>query len=375
MRKWLRRILYSFLFLLFAGIVAITLFVHIHPVFGETPDKNIFSAMNLPYYNGKTFTNLNPTKETFGWSDYRKIISLLWKGNPRRKPSGSLPLQTWNRDQLLQLSDTATTAIWYGHSAFFLRMDGLNILLDPMFGNSPSPVPLLINPRFNSQLPIQVEDLPPIDLVVLSHDHYDHLDYGSILKLKEKTRHFLVPLGVGAHLKKWGVPEDRITELHWQQSKAIQGITFTCTPAQHFSGRGLTSRMTTLWCSWVIKGSKHNLFFSGDSGYFEGFKAIGDTHGPFDLCMMECGQYNELWKDIHMMPEETAQAHVDLRGKTLIPIHWGAFTLAMHDWNEPVIRLKAAAVEKNIELITPRIGEPIVVGQPMNSESWWMASF
>jgi len=369
-RKFIKRTLAGLFILVILLLLVVIVFVNFHPEFGDEPKSNQYTDMNLPNYNGKTFTNLGPVKENFGWSDYKKIFSLMMKGNPNRKPGRPLPQQDWSEAELAAVTDTTTTAIWYGHSAFFLKMDGLNILLDPMFGDRPSPVPFLINSRFNSSLPIQTEELPPIDLIVFSHDHYDHLDYGSIRRLKDKTKHFLVPLGVGAHLIKWGVPKEKITELYWNQSTVYQGISFTCTPAQHFSGRGLGSRMTTLWCSWVITGQKHNLYFSGDSGYFDGFKTIGDAHGPFDLCMVECGQYNELWKDIHMMPEETAQAHLDLRGKTLMPIHWGAFTLAMHDWNEPVIRLKAAAQEKGIHLITPRIGEPIVVGSPKALEPW-----
>ncbi len=372
MKKILKRIGYAILLILLVLTVATIWFVNFHPEFGGTPsDETITRMRATPHFVNNRFTNIHRVKEEFSWFDYKKMSTAMMKGNPRRVPPHPLPITTWTKEEVNNLTDTSTTAIWYGHSAFYLKIDGKNILLDPMFGDRPSPVPFMIKKRFNDTLPIAIPDLPPIDIIVFSHDHYDHLDYGSILKLKDKTKHFIVPLGVGAHLERWGVPKEKITELYWGESVEMAGIHFTCTPAQHFSGRGMGDKMKTLWSSWVIKGQHHKLFFSGDSGYFDGFKKIGDTYGPFDVCMMECGQYNELWKDIHMMPEETAQAHLDLKGKTLIPIHWGAFTLALHDWNDSVIRLSRAANEKGIDLAIPQIGEAIVIGQKKIYPKWW----
>lgn len=249
-------------------------------------------------------------------------------------------------------------------------MDGLNILIDPMFGDYPSPLPYLTGKRFNDTLPIAVTDLPQIDVIILSHDHYDHLDYNSILELKEKTKRFLVPLGLRSHLESWGVDSKKITELDWFGDQKIGNITFRCTPAQHFSGRGISDKMSTLWCSWVISG-KQNIYFSGDSGYFDGFKEIGEKFGPFDACLMECGQYDSLWSDIHMFPEQTGQAHLDLNGKTLIPIHWGGFTLANHDWDDSILRLSKFCKTNNITLATPKIGEAILIGENTDYDSWW----
>ncbi|MDH5598785.1 MAG: MBL fold metallo-hydrolase, partial [Cyclobacteriaceae bacterium] len=253
----------------------------------------------------------------------------------------------------------------------YIKSGSLNILLDPMFGTYPSPFPYLTKRRFNDSLPLQIKDLPLIDVVVYSHDHYDHLDYGSILKLKDKVKKFLVPLGVGEHLRAWGVDGEKIIEMNWYESIEIKGTSFICTPAQHFSGRGFSDKMSTLWSSWVIKNKNSNLFFSGDSGYFDGFKEIGNKYGPFDICFMECGQYNELWKDIHMFPEETAQAHLDLQGKLLVPIHWGAFSLSVHDWNDPVKRLNKEAQIKGINVYTPEIGEPITFDKKQEEKEWW----
>jgi L-ascorbate metabolism protein UlaG (beta-lactamase superfamily) len=259
---------------------------------------------------------------------------------------------------------------WFGHSAFMLEIEGATILLDPMLGPVASPVSF-INRRFDYELPLSLQEIPFIDIVVISHDHYDHLDYESIVALKEKVGQFLVPLGLGSHLLRWGVEEEKIVELDWWQSATRAGVEMTATPAQHFSGRSLDDGNSTLWASWVIEAEGVRIFFSGDSGYFAGFKEIGDRFGPFDLTLMECGQYDEQWASIHMMPEETAQAHLDLRGKVLMPIHWGAFDLALHAWDEPPQRLLKAARRHSIEVITPYIGERFDLLRERPRREWW----
>jgi len=352
-------------------LVSFLLVTH-YPAFGGSPKGEVLQRMNSAsnYYKGK-FVNKNPVKTKFSFSETMEMISMFLKGNPQSVPENKIPVQYWEKEDILHLPDSVTTAIWFGHSAFYIKTGGLNILLDPMFGNYPSPFPYLTKRRFNDSLPIQINDLPVIDVVVFSHDHYDHLDYGSILKLKDKVKKFVAPLGVGDHLRTWGVESEKIVEMNWNESIEIQGTSFICTPAQHFSGRGFTNKMSTLWSSWVIKNESSSLFFSGDSGYFEGFKEIGDSYGPFDVCFMECGQYNELWKDIHMFPEETVQAHIDLQGKLLVPIHWGAFSLSVHDWNEPVKRLTLEAQKKGVNATTPIIGEPVTIGNKMEVNDWW----
>ena len=241
-----------------------------------------------------------------------------------------------------------------------------------MFSEVPAPHPWLGNKRFNETAPIEIAALPKIDLVLISHDHYDHLDYQSIKQLKDKVDQFYVPLGVGVHLQAWGIESDRIAELDWWQDLRFRGIEFICTPAQHFSGRKFSNRQSTLWSSWIIRSTKHTLFFSGDSGYADHFKEIGEKYGPFDFAMLECGQYNTMWPDVHMFPEETAQAGVDIGAKAIMPIHWAGFKLALHSWTDPINRVSAKAKELNIPLVTPRIGQAVVLDTLAKpTEKWW----
>ena len=264
-----------------------------------------------------------------------------------------------------------TRLIWFGHSAFLLQIEGYNILIDPMFGKVPAPHPWLGDKRFSKQLPIEIEQLPRIDAVLISHDHYDHLDYRSIKRLKDKVGKFYVPLGVGVHLEQWGVPKASILELDWWEEVSFNDLLFVCTPAQHFSGRKLDTRQSTLWSSWVIKSVSESIYFSGDGGYAEHFTEIGKKYGPFDFAMLECGQYNELWSDIHMFPEETAQAAVDLKAKVFMPIHWGAFKLALHSWTDPVERVSKKAEALQVSMVTPEIGAPIELDSMDEAISFW----
>ncbi len=224
--------------------------------------------------------------------------------------------------------------------------------------------------RFH-QTPITLEDLPSIDVVVISHDHYDHLDKASIKVLGDKVGTFLVPLKVGQLLVNWGVPKEKVIELDWWESHSVDGIEYTLTPTQHFSGRGLTDRDTTLWGSWVINAQQHKVFFSGDSGYFNGFKEIGEKYGPFDFTMIETGAYNELWSDIHMFPEQSVQAHIDVQGKVMMPIHNSTFDLSMHDWNEPMQRALDISEERGVTLVSPEIGQRLAIAEPQPAKAWW----
>jgi L-ascorbate metabolism protein UlaG (beta-lactamase superfamily) len=245
------------------------------------------------------------------------------------------------------------------------------ILFDPVFSNTASPISFISPKRF-SQKAIEISDLPHIDAIVISHDHYDHLDYKTIKELKVKTDKFFVPLGVAAHLISWGIEEKNISELAWRESTKFGEISFTAMPSQHFSGRGLNDRNSTLWCSWVIQYQDKNLFFGGDSGYDENVsREIGEKFGPFDLTILECGQYNEQWHAIHSFPEETAQANILLKGKYLLPIHWAAFKLSVHDWDEPINRISKASNSLNINLTTPKIGEAVEINKNYPNSKWW----
>jgi L-ascorbate metabolism protein UlaG (beta-lactamase superfamily) len=354
------------------GIILIggTLFLNWSPEFGKTPDKEQKKEYSKSgnFRDGK-FTNQHSSPMDL---NYWKLFKELIKKAPNRNPKMNIEVE--NVDSItIENKRSETQLCWFGHSTFLLLMDGKKILIDPMLGQTPSPVSFLGTKRYSADLPITAEELPFIDAVILSHDHFDHLDYKSINKLKNKVGRFFTPLGVGNHLISWGIAEDKITELNWGESIEFESINLVCTPARHFSGRGLFDRAATLWCSWVIKGTKDNIFFSGDSGYDTHFKEIGNRYGPFDISLMECGQYNEDWKLLHMMPEEAVQASIDLRSRLILPIHWGAFTLAFHDWTDPVERITKKANDLNMPVTTPKIGEPVIVGNStFPNEKWWI---
>jgi len=315
-----------------------------------------------------------PTTPSSEPSERKSMVSTMWEffftGKTRRP---KVPLTTAHSD-LKSFGDGQQTRVaWLGHSTMLIRIGGKTILTDPVFSDAIFPIRLLAPKAFAYSKPIEITDLPNVDVVLISHDHFDHLDYASIRALSAKNSMFVTPLGVGSHLKKWGVPQDRIIERDWWQDTAIDGLRLTATPAQHFSGRGVIDRSTTLWASWVIDGNGERLFFSGDSGYFAGFKDIGERFGPFDLTILESGAYNENWIDVHMLPEQTVQAHMDLNGKVLQPIHWGKFDLALHGWAEPVERLLVAAQQSGVHLATPAIGQAYSLQEPFPQLAWWRA--
>ena len=351
-------------------LVVITLFLNLSPQFGKGSSKEQKEsyALSENFREGK-FKNqhLSPMNV-----NYLKIIKELTKTAPNRNPVKDIQVQKIDSLAIENHNNGITQLTWFGHSAFLLEMDGKKILIDPMLGEVPAPNPLLGPKRFSKELPIEIEKLPFIDAIILSHDHYDHLDYESIQKLKGKVGKYYTPLGLGNHLIAWGVDKEKIYELNWWDTIEFEGIELVCTPARHFSGRGLFDRGSTLWCSWVIKGKKDNVFFSGDSGYDTHFKEIGEKYGPFDISLMECGQYNVDWKFIHMMPEETVLASLDLNSKLTLPIHWGGFTLAFHDWTDPIERILTKATELNMPITTPKIREQIIVGDSLfPTERWW----
>ena len=265
---------------------------------------------------------------------------------------------------------------WLGHSAFLLSIDNKKLLVDPMLSPIASPVSFAGIKRYKYSEDIMlhiIDEMPPIDAVFISHDHYDHLDYQSIVKLKSKVSHFFVPLGVSAHLIRWGVPIEKITELNWWEEMEYQGLTIALTPSRHFSGRGIFNRDTTLWGGWVILGKSTRLYASGDGGYGPHFKEIGKKYGPFDIALIEGGQYDRRWADIHMTPEQSVQANLDINGKNMILMHWGAFTLANHGWKEPIERVLIGAKKVEVNLITPKIGETVLLDSDLHipSSAWW----
>ena len=349
------------------------LFVNFSPQFGgKHSDEDIQRYERTGNYKDGKFENLVPTAMDMPPSKMLSTLIDFIKGVPNSRPDYELPVNKVDSLEIVQWKDS-TKLIWFGHSAFLLTLEGKTILLDPMFGDVPAPHPWLGNKRYSSKLPIEVAKLPHIDAILISHDHYDHLDYGSIQQLKEKTTAFYVPMGVGAHFMEWGIPKERIVEFAWWDEVNVDDIRLVFTPARHFSGRGLGDRFSTLWGSWVINGQEDTLYFSGDSGYGPHFSEIGNKYGPFDFAMMECGQYNVNWSEIHMMPEETAQAAKDLNTKVMMPIHWGAFTLSLHSWTDPVERVSKAAANLNMPLVIPQIGEQIVMDSTIevSNNNWW----
>ncbi len=260
-------------------------------------------------------------------------------------------------------------AIWFGHASVLVELDGVRIMTDPVFSVVVSPIPP-IGPERLHRPPIALRAVAGIDAVVISHDHYDHLDMKTVQHLAPQGTHFYVPLGIGAHLERWGVPPAQIHDMDWWQSAELKGVTIHCTPARHYSGR---KRMNnpTLWASWTIRGSQRSVYFSGDTGYAGHFKEIRRRLGAIDLALMKVGAYGETWLDIHMAPEPAVQAHVDLDAKTMLPVHWATFDLSYHAWDEPIVRTLAAAKAKGVHVITPRIGEVFTFGQPFRNMPWY----
>jgi L-ascorbate metabolism protein UlaG (beta-lactamase superfamily) len=272
---------------------------------------------------------------------------------------------------------TGLRLTWLGHSSVLAEIDGHRVLFDPVWGERCSPFPFA-GPRRLHPVPLPLAALGPVDVVVISHDHYDHLDMPTIKALAGTDALFAVPLGVGAHLEHWGVSPDRLRELDWHESARVGGLTLTATPARHFCGRGLRNTQHTLWASWVVAGDRHRVYHSGDTGYFEGFRDIGAAHGPFDATMIQIGAYSEFWPDIHMTPDEGVRAHLDLQGPdpergVLLPIHWGTFNLAPHPWAEPGEWTKDAAEEAGQAVAFPRPGEPFEPAGKLPAEAWWRA--
>lgn len=315
------------------------------------------------------FVNDREMREPGLWGSLKIMWKFFFDKPKDTVPGGSIPVFDLTQEQLLAAPDNSLYRL--GHSTMLMKLQGEFWLTDPVFSERASPFQWMGPKRFH-QPPISIADLPPIKGIILSHDHYDHLDYAAILQLAKKTEHILTPTGVGERLIKWGIAADKIQQLGWWQSTWVNGIQFVATPAQHFSGRGLHDRDQTLWASWSILTPELKIFFSGDTGYFKGFKEIGDKYGPFDLTMIETGAYNKMWPDVHMQPEESLQAHIDLRGKTMLPIHNGTFDLSMHSWFEPFERIVALAKQHDVKISTPQMGEEVDIAEPQTGKRWWL---
>lgn len=371
-------------------------------VFGKAPaGPRLQRILRSSHYAGGSFQNLVHTDITLKDVSFLKMLKEYCKRPVDTTPPQPLPSV---RTDLRTLPDDRATLVWFGHSSYLLKIGATHILVDPVFSGDASPVSFFAK-AFPGTDVYGVDDMPDtVEALLLTHDHYDHLDYPTIRCLKERVTHFYTALGVGAHLESWGVDPARITELDWWESCGIDAkgrptrtieptalsgradevdppvFSLTAAPARHFSGRSF-KRGATCWAAFVLKttggtpesggGAGLSLFLGGDSGYEQHFKTIGQRFGPFDLAILECGQYGKNWPYIHMLPEETVQAAQDLRAITLLPVHWGKFTLSLHPWNEPIRRLRAAAEKQGIPITTPRIGEPVILKRRYPNLPWY----
>jgi L-ascorbate metabolism protein UlaG (beta-lactamase superfamily) len=317
-----------------------------------------------PQFRGGRFVDTLPRVEPDVWK-----ATLRWLGgNPYGAPAEPPPVVA-RASADFAAPPRGVRVTWLGHSTLLVELEGRRVLLDPVFGERCSPSRWLGPKRFHP-VPIALEALPRLDAVVISHDHYDHLDHPSVLELKERGVPFVVPLGIGAHLEYWGVPPAQIHELDWWQQVTLAELTFVATPARHFSGRGLGADRT-LWAGWALLGKSQRAYYSGDTAMFEGFAQIGARLGPFDVAMIEVGAYDAMWADVHLGPEQAILAHQAVRGGLLVPVHWGTFDLALHSWVEPIERTLLAALAAGIPIVTPKPGQSVDSASPPAPERWW----
>lgn len=328
-----------------------------------------------PQYKDGKFVNKTVRKFDFSISAmYDVLKGIYFTEQEGSIPKEPLPIKELTYNDFYVDDKEAFHYTRLGHSTIMFQLAGKVWLTDPVFKDFITPYEWIGWKRFHP-VPLDLDTIGQIEGIIISHDHYDHLEEGTIKKLKDKVNYFIVPLGVGKRLANWGIPSDKIKSLDWWESTKIGDVQLISTPSQHFSGRGLFDSASTLWSSWVIKAKDKSLFFSGDSGYFDGFKQIGEKYGPFDITFLENGQYNERFKDIHMFPEQTIQAHKDLKGKLLVPIHNGTFKISFHQWNEPMNRITQLGKKENIKILIPKMGEVIdILSPPKENEKWWEIS-
>lgn len=357
------------LLLLIVAVLATATYLFMQQaVFGNNPSGEKLVKIELsPNYKEGIFQNVEPTevmrKEASSWKMLKDFYT---------KPKTTVPLHPLPsvKTDLVSLESEVPTLVWFGHSSYLIKSKNFSILVDPVFSGHASPVSFF-GKEFPGTNVYGVEAMPALDVVVLTHDHYDHLDYETIQQLHPTVKQFVVPLGVDAHLLHWGVPAEKITALDWWSTTSVaDSVELTATPSRHFSGRGF-ARGKTLWSAFVLNVHGYSIFIGGDSGYDSQFKKIGEKFGPFDIALLECGQYGDDWPSIHMFPEEVPLAAKDLGAKILMPVHWAKFALAYHAWNDPIERLLVSAAEHQVSVVTPKIGEPLLIGRSMPVEKWW----
>jgi L-ascorbate metabolism protein UlaG (beta-lactamase superfamily) len=355
-----------------AALAATAWVVLSQPQFGARMEgARLERAKANPQYRDGRFVNVEREAPT-SFADLREYAVRQFSGDEVRVPPAPLPVLAVAKAELAAApAPDRLRAFWIGHASVYVEIDGTRVLLDPVFAERVSPLP--VGPRRFHPPPVALADLPKIDAVLVSHDHYDHLDMATVQALAARGTRFFVPLGIGAHLERWGVPPAQIEEMEWWQRRPLGALEVVCTPTRHYSGRGLGDRSATLWSSWSVLGPRHRFFYSGDTGYSAHFREIGDRLGPFDLAFVKIGAYGpgRAWTDIHMPPESSVQASREIRARRMFPVHWSTFNLAYHDWDEPVRRALAEARRTGVDLVTPRLGEWVDADAAFASTAWW----
>lgn len=323
---------------------------------GKVEGARLERIQDSPCFDGKRF--VNPVETSLAAPGLGLAWSYLFD-KTEREPKDPFPIVSPEPRSLATGGGEALRVTWLGHSTMLLEIDGKLVLTDPVFGPRASPVSWMGPRRFHAA-PIEPEQLPPLDLILVSHDHYDHLDFPTISRLAHRETQWVTSLGVGAHLESWGVASERITELGWWEEADFGGLQVTATPCRHFSGRGPGSSASTFWASWALRGPRHSVWFSGDTGpWDEGFAEIGERLGGFDLSMIEIGAWHPAWGNIHLGPENALRVHELVRAKTLMPVHWGTFSLALHAWDQPIVHLLELVERSGVQLLSPMMGQTV----------------
>ena len=334
--------------------------------FGHRAEGERLARMQRsPQWKDGHFVNPQPLD-----NDYVRSFTGLLEASDHTSPEGGVPAQPLDPAQFAAAPSTGLRVTWLGHAALLFEIDGHRVLTDPVWSTRASPFTWLGPTRWYTPS-IELSKLPKLDAVLISHDHYDHLDYPTIVSLSALGVTFVVPLGIGAHLEYWGVPKERIVELDWWERTRVNGLEIVCTPARHASGRYVLDDDSKLWAGYALLGSKHRVYFSGDTGLFPGLREIGSRLGPFDLTAIEVGQYHSAWPDWHAGPEQAVLAHQMVRGKVMLPMHWGLFALAYHGWTEPAERVMAAAKSAGVPILAPRPGQSVEPDTAPRVERWW----
>lgn len=326
--------------------------------------------INSPQWKAGAFRNNKRIEMNTGFLRIPSILVKQLKGRADRQPIKPLNISPFNKDEFYAEERTARM-IWYGHSVIFIRVNQTNILIDPMFGSDTTPIAPFKSSRYSENTLAIIDDLPPIDIVLLTHDHYDHLDYGSIIRLKSKVKQFFVPLGLSRHLVAWGIDQNIINEFDWWDTSQMNDIQFSFTPTQHFSGRWLNDRQMSLWGGWAIQSENENIWISGDGGYAGHFCEIGKRLGPFDFAFMECGQYNDDWRPVHLFPDESVQAALDAGVRKAMPIHWAGFSLSYHHtWKDPAEDFLETSIRYGLDYAFPELGRCFSINDEIK-DCWW----